>query len=166
MEPQADHPSLSVAEEQSLVTLLAEQAVERAVPEELPLFAETAEEYFRDPVGTLGAGRREEAVGFGLELALLTPYLLAVATPVVRKLASIVGEAVVDELKPSVAALVHRLLGTEAGKDQAAAAAAELTREQLRDLRGVAYERSIELGLEAPRAALLADSIVGGLAAR
>jgi hypothetical protein len=102
--------ALSDSEEHELVTALAELALEQAAPEELALFPETADEYFRDPEATLRADRRDEAVGFGLELAMLTPYILAVGTAVVKMLASLVQRSVEDELQPSVAHLVRRLL--------------------------------------------------------
>ena len=58
--------------ERDLVGELARAVVERVAPEELGLFEETEADYFRDPGLVLRAGRRDEAVGFGLDLALLT----------------------------------------------------------------------------------------------
>ena len=155
---------LPIAAEQELVNALAERALERAAPEELAIFPETAEEYFRDPDGVLHPRQRDEAVGFGLELAMLTPYVLAIATPVVRLLANLVEESVGQELKPSVAQLVRRLLGTAEPAAGAAEAAVRLNTDQMRRVRGTAYDRGIALGLDEQLAALLADSVVGGLA--
>jgi len=163
MESNSPRDALSSAEEQELVTALAELALEQAAPEELAVFPETADEYFRDPEATLHPRQREEAVGFGLELALLTPYLMVVVTHVVRMLASLIEQSVEEELKPSVAQLVHKLFRRA---DQTAAepgGPAPLTPNQLRRLRDTAYERGIGLGLDEPRASLLADSVVGRL---
>jgi len=155
--------ALLPAEERDLATELARMALEQAAPEEIALFPETAADYFRDPQAAVSPSRRDEAVGFGLELALLTPYLLAVATAVVRWLSSLVQESVADELRPRIGRLVHRLFR---GAPDDAAAAAEITPlspDQLHRLRDVAYERGIELGLDASKASLLADSVVGRL---
>jgi hypothetical protein len=153
--------SLGAADEHQLVAALAELALEQAAPEELVLFPETASEYFRDPDALLQPRRRDHAVGFGLELAMLTPYALAVVTPVVRLLAGLVEQTVAEELKPSVAQVVRRLF--RGGGADAAPAGTSLTREQIRELRDTAYERGVGVGLDAARAGLLADSIVGGL---
>ncbi len=146
-----------------LACALAELALEQAAPEELALFPETVDEYFRDPEAALHPRQREEAVGFGLELALLTPYLLAIATYVVKMLAALVEQSVKDELKPSVAQLVHRLFrkGGETASGQSGPA--PLTPTQLRDVRDSAYQRGIDLGLNEARATLLAESVVGHL---
>ena len=154
-------------QENELVSELAKLALEQTAPEELVLFDETAAEYFRDPSGTLRPGQHEEAVGFGLELGMLTPFILAIATPVVHMLVSLVEHSVEDELKPTVAQLVHRLF-RGAGSSAAAPGAGppiELTVDELRRVRATAYERGIGLGLDKSRAGLLADSVAGGLLA-
>jgi len=58
---------------------LAGAVVRRVAPEELGLFGETEADYFGHPGLVLRAGRRDDAVGFGLDMALLTPYVLVVA---------------------------------------------------------------------------------------
>ena len=166
MSSDLDRTTIPVAEEEELISLLAERALEQAAPEELALFPETADEYFRDPDAALNPRQRDEAVGFGLELAMLTPYVLAVAKPVVRLLASLLEESLAEELKPSVAQLVRRLLRTGAPAAEPGAAAADaavLDVAQMRRLRATAYDRGIALGLDEARATLLADSVVGGL---
>jgi hypothetical protein len=159
----AERVSLLPAEERDLATELARLALEQAAPEEIALFPETTADYFRDPQAAVRQSGRDEAVGFGLELALLTPYLLAVATAVVRWLSSLVQESVEDELRPRIGHLVHRLFRGAPDDDAEAAAVAPLSPDQLHRLRDVAYARGIELGLDGSRASLLADSVVGRL---
>jgi hypothetical protein len=157
--------ALSNSEEQDLVRELAQQVVEIAAPEELLVFDETAEEYFADPEGVLKARGKDEAVGFGLELALLTPYILAVVTPVIQLLADMVGEALKSDGQPSVSGFIRRLLhrptaeSTSAGQPPAA-----LTRDQLGLVHNIALERGRGLGLPEAQAAVLADAIAGGVA--
>ncbi len=79
--------------ERDLVDELARSVLQQIAPEELVLFAETEADYFRDPELVLSGRRRDEAVGFGLEMALMTPYVLAAGTVVVRFLASAVSDA-------------------------------------------------------------------------
>jgi hypothetical protein len=150
--------------ENELVAELARLALEEAAPEELVLFPETAEEYFQDPQAVLDPERRDEALGFGLDIAMLTPYVLAVATPVIRFLVSTVAEAVGEEAKPLVVRIVRRLFRRS---DPASKAAGEaqtpLSSDQARQVRELAYQRAKGLGLDEDRAALLADAVVGGL---
>jgi hypothetical protein len=150
--------------ENELVTELARLALEQAAPEELVLFSETAEEYFKDPQAVLDPKRRDEALGFGLDVAMLTPYVLAVAAPVVRFLASTVADAVSQEAKPLVARLVRRLLRQpDPAPEPASEAPPPLTTEQARQVRELAYQQAKRLGLDEGQAVLLADSMVGRL---
>lgn len=161
----SDHiGTLTGQDEQDLVCVLAQHALAIRAPEELALFDETAEEYFADPQGVLEAKSRDEAVGFGVEFALLTPYILAVATSVIHLLASMVGDAVKKEGQPSVNGLVRRLLGRR-GEDSPPGPEQPdpLTHEQLTLVRNVALERGRVIGLPQDQAALLADAIVGGI---
>jgi hypothetical protein len=146
-------------DEQALVRMLAESALERAAPEELAVFDDTAEEYFAAPDAVLNPKRRDEAVGFGLELALLTPTVLAAASAVVHFLLDVVTDAVRDEAKASVAEHIRRLL-RHAGD----AAPAGLSPEQLRRVRDLAYQRVKATGADEAQASLVADAIAGGLA--
>lgn len=160
----ASHPDAGApADEQALVTALAEVVLEETAPEELAVLPETAQEYFRDPDAALATPAGEEAVGFGLELTLLTPVVLAVLRPVVRFLVSTVGDAVQDELRSSVTALVRRLFRRPAETAADPAGGPGLTREQGQKIHDIALEQARALGVEAPQAELLADAVVGGL---
>ena len=159
--------------EQELVGELAHTVVRCVAPEELGLFAETEADYFRDPGLVLRARSRDEAVGFGLDLALLTPYVLAVGAAVVHFLAVVVSDAVRDEvrdeLKPVIAGRVRRLLRRD---DPAATDRREpgehdrmpgVTAEQAREVHRVAQQQAMRSGLDDQKAALLADAFVGAL---
>jgi hypothetical protein len=159
--------------ERDLVGELARAVVRCVAPEELGLFAETEADYFRDPGLVLRARSRDEAVGFGLDLALLTPYVLVVGTAVVHFLAMVVSDAIRDEardeLKPVIAGRVRRLLR----RDDPAAAGHRgpeehdrvpgVTVEQAREVRQVALRQAMQSGLDDEKAALLADAFVGAL---
>lgn len=60
----ASRPALPADDERSVVTEIARQAVERAAPEELPIFADTAADYFRDPRRALRNSGSTEAKSF------------------------------------------------------------------------------------------------------
>jgi hypothetical protein len=115
----------------------------------------------------LHPARRDEALGFGLDLALLTPYVLAVAAPVLSFLVQTVASAAKEEATPHVRELVRRLFIRSSGKDarpeRRAREPLALTGEQAREVREVALARATDLGLPAEQARLLADSVVGGL---
>jgi len=151
------------------ITALARAAVERAAPEELPLFRATSEAYLRDPAALEQRGGKDELLGFGLEAAavLVTPVALSVARDVlvffgeqIRRVARKEGEAAVDRL-------VDRDAGRDEDEEIAAPAPdgpAELTDEQLDQVRALALEKAKLLKLPDAKAALLADSLVGSLA--
>ncbi len=155
--------AMSSDEARALASELAELSLEDAAPEELVLFPEISEEYFRDPDGVIGAQSRDEAVGFGLDIAMLTPFLLAVATPVVQFLASVVEETAKEEVKAPVADAVRRLLRRDRSAPAEPGAQPALSREQARQVRQTAYDQARGLGVDEARAGLLADSLVGRL---
>ena len=147
-----------------LVDEFARMLVAEAAPEELAIFDETAAEYHEDPEGVLSAKGRDESVGFGLDLALLTPYLLAVAASVLGFLLDTVVDAAKTESKPLVADFVRRLF--RRGKDEqdpGAPAPVVLSTAEADRVRDVALARARDLKLPENKARLLADAIVGGL---
>ena len=158
--------------ERELVGELSRIVVRHVAPEELALFGETEADYFRDP-GLVLKGTQDEAVGFGLDMALLTPYVLVVGGAIVHFLATAVcgavSDEVRDELRPVVAERVRRLLrrddpgasGRRESEEQAGVRG--VTVEQARQVRRVALEQATRSGLDPDRAALLADAFVGAL---
>ena len=159
--------AMSGDEARALASELAALSLEDAAPEELVLFPEVAEEYFRDPDGVLNAQGRDEAVGFGLDVAMLTPYALAVVVPVIKFLASVVEETAKEEVRTSLSERIRRLFRRDAEETPepgaAAAPAFALSREQARAVRQTAFDQARGLGVDDARAGLLADSLVGRL---
>ena len=156
-------PVLSQADEQDLVRAFAASVVGTLSPDELELFDETAEEYFEDPEGALDPDHRDEAVGFGLEIVMITPAVLAVATPVVQFLAELVAEAARETAKPVLIRALRRILRIRSDAEGAADAPVALTPAQVQTVHGVALQRARSLGLAEDRARLLADSVAGGV---
>ncbi len=179
-------PDQARREEQELISELAQSVLAQAAPDELPVFEETAQDYFDDPAATLRPHGRDEPVGFGIDIALLTPYVLAVATPVIQLIVSLVSDAVHTDSRSALAPLVRRLFrlpepasggggtaeataGAKAGATAGGVAASAdeaplaLTTEQARQIHDVALERGRSLGLVDEQASLLADAVVGGL---
>lgn len=153
----ADSRSVSV---QHLVTEVAAVVLRRVAPEELGVLDDTAREFFDDPQSVLRGRRRDEALGFGLDLALLAPYVLAVGGPVVSYLAAVVGDAAkgaaADALKPVIAARVRGLLSHDGG-------APGLSSEQIRHVHDLVRDRAHAIGLADEQVELLADAFVGSL---
>lgn len=144
-----------------LLLALTAVALDRAAPEELILLDETAAEYFADPGALLNPRHRDEPVGFGVDVGLLTPYVLAVATPVVSFLLDTVRAAAQDAAKPWAIRTARRLiLGADRPNGDRPLA---LTAEQIRRARTIAYDQARRLGLADEKSALLADSVAGGL---
>jgi len=114
--------SLDASERDELTRELARRALHRAAPDELAIFDDLVVEYFADPQAALHAVDRDETLGFGLDLTLLTPYLLAVAGYVLPLLNDMMTEVakesvtfatgkwtLSDEAKATLTALAQRL---------------------------------------------------------
>ena len=157
--------SVAAATPDDLVAELARATVERAAPEELPLFAPMSEAYLADPTALEPGKGRDEMLGFGVEAAamLVTPVALQVARDVLGFLHEQLRERAREQGEGAIDRIIARLVGK---KDETAAAepAAELTDAQLEQVRALAFEKARSLKLSDSRAELLADSLVGSLA--
>lgn len=163
----SDIDTASITWGRDLVREFAQAVLEQAAPEELLLFEETFDDYSRDPAAVLDPKKRDEAVGFGLDLALLTPYVLAVAAPVLTFLAQTVAGVVKEESERLLTDAVRRLfrgagLEVPAVKTHEDAALA-VTPAQAEEVRKIVLARAEDLRLPESQARLLADSVVGGL---
>lgn len=158
-EPQTD---LQADESRELSTQLARLVIERAAPDELLMFDEVAEEYYADPESTLVLDKKDEAVGFGLELALLAPFALAVSEFVIRFVSDLLRDAAKDAAKPAVSEAFKRLLRMPADK-ASPPGGLELSKEQRVRILAAAKEQSARLGLDEDKAVLLGNAIIGVL---
>ena len=152
----------------ALVAALARASVERAAPEELPLFRATSDAYFDDPDALEQRRSRDEMLGFGVETAvmLVTPVALAVAKDVIEFIGTHLRARAEKEGAGAIDRVLDRLLrrGHEPADPAAPAAPAELTDEQLEQVRTLALEKAKQLKLSDAKAELLAESLVGSLA--
>lgn len=166
---------VAAARADDLVVALARAGVERAAPEELPLFAATSEAYRANPDALQDGKPKEAVLGFGVDAAmvLVTPVALQVARSVVEFVAARVKERAKEEGEGALERLLDRILGKKQEEEPAPGTAAEpaspppvpeLTDEQLEQVRAVALEKARSLKLSDEKAALLADSLVGTLA--
>jgi hypothetical protein len=147
-----------VNEDQALIAELTELALSRAAPDELALFDETAQEYFDDPQAALSASSKDTAVGFGLELVMITPVALAVGGYVLQAIASLLSERAIAAGGRSASSMLRKLLRKGPPDPHLT-----LTAEQTQYVRQVALERAHALGMPPQQAHLLADSFVGAL---
>ena len=154
----------------ALVAALARASVERAAPEELPLFRATSEAYFNDPDALTKQRSRDEMLGFGVDTAvmLVTPVALAVAKDVIQFIGAQLRARAEKEGAGAIDRVLNRLIRREetaaASLEGAPAAVPELTDEQLDQVRTLAIEKAKQLKLSDTKAELLAESLVGSLA--
>jgi hypothetical protein len=150
--------------QQQVVVELAGLVLSDVAPEELPELPEVADEFFAAPQRTIGS-RRDEALGFGVELALVAPYVLALATPVVTYLGGIVADGIKDAAIPIVADRTRRLLRRRRPSPPAALppGVPALAPGQAREIRDQTRRYAQSLGLPPAQAEMLADALVGRL---
>ncbi|MFC6082499.1 hypothetical protein [Sphaerisporangium aureirubrum] len=150
--------------DQDLVRQVARDVVAVTAPEELPLVRPMADEFFR---GGRGPARgKEDLLGFGVDTAvvLLTPVVLPVIAFVLDALGERLAEAAVDRGAEQARRVLRAVLRRGTAAELAAAGdPAPLTGAQLDTVRATAYEKACQLGLEAPKADLLADAVRGAL---
>ena len=144
---------------------LARRALERAAPDELLTFDLVVEDYRSDPVGALTRSSGDPAVGFGLDLAALAPFALAVASAVVPFIVDLLKESAAEAAKTGVGEAVRRLFHrADAAGGGEADEPPPLTPEQNAQVFDAATQQGLALGLDRERATLLGHAIVGALA--
>jgi hypothetical protein len=137
----------------------------RAAPQELPLYRRLSQAYLQAP-GTIHAntGGKDEMLGFGLGEAVtyLTPVVLPVLSSVIKFLAEEIKSSIHDQ--HLIGDALRRIFG-KVGTATPEGATIALTREQLISVRKLVLEKAQALHLKDQQASLLADSIIGSLAA-
>jgi hypothetical protein len=154
---------VSAAESDALVVALARATVEKAAPEELPLFQATSEAYFEDPQALEQGGGKDAMLGFGVDAAmvLMTPIVLQVAKDVIGFLGEQLRERAREQGEGAIDRIIARIVKRDGDEGEAVE---ELTDEQLQQVRDLAIKKGRALKLSDERATLLADSLVGSLA--
>jgi hypothetical protein len=162
--------------ETALIAELARDAIQQVAPQELWRFRAASQTYFDDPDQALiPETDKDEMLGFGAgqQVALMTPIALAMATQMVKFVVEEVASSVKAESPSVIQRYVRMIFGkvapqvddaqTKEESSTTVAAPVSLTSEQLARVRQVALDTAHRLNLADDRAALLADSLVGGL---
>ena len=154
------------SDDDALVAALARASVERAAPEELPLFRATSEAYFDDPSALERPRSRDDMLGFGVDAAvmLVTPVALAVARDVIQFIGTHLRARAEKEGEGAIDRVLDRQLRRDDDPAATPASPAELTDDQLEQVRTLALEKAKQLKLSDAKAELLAESLVGSLA--
>lgn len=139
-------------------TELARSAIAAVSPGELEMFTEVADEYWDDPDAAVRAADGDVRLGFGIDLAVLAPYAIAIAFSVVQFIARSVLDAAAGEAKVFIAARFRKLFQRDPNGTVPA-----LTVEQRDQVRAVAIAQATRLGLADDTSTVLADAIVGGI---
>jgi hypothetical protein len=153
-----------VSEQRALAIDLTAAALAQVAPDEIPVLEETAAEFYADPGSILRRDKVDSPLGAGIEIVMLTPYLLAAAGAVLPVLAGFVGEIVkgvaVDVTKENLSTWIRRMIKGGPDGDPGVLA---LTAEQAVRVRATVVEQCFQAGLPSGQAALIADATVGAL---
>lgn len=151
--------------DQELITAIARDAIAEVSPSELPVFPAVQRAYFqRGGAGAVSSeGETDLGFGLGAEATALVPAALAVATSVFSFAATQIGEAAKKEGSAVVSEHVRSLFKRfHTGKPDAPAG---LSAAQLAQVRAIAHDKARALKVPEEKATLLADAIIGSLAA-
>ena len=141
---------------EEIVGSIGIELVSRLAPEELPLYPSLLRQ-FQGTDGARGKASDDQILGFGAAeaMALMTPMILGFARSFWAALMAQAAETA-----------IHGVLGRfQRGHKRAQADAAPLTTEQLRLVRAIAEQEARRLDVPDGQAGLLADAVVGILAA-
>jgi hypothetical protein len=154
--------------ERDLIAEMSRDVVAEVAPDELSLFRMNSSAYFKNPKKALESQEaKDDALGFGIEAAvpLLTPIVIAVVSEVITHLEQSLSTHLASGAEGAVSGGLRSVF-KRGGKGTAAPAQlspAQLSPAQLAEVRDIAFKKARQLKLPETQAAMLADSVVGGL---
>jgi hypothetical protein len=148
------------AETDEIVRSLGLELVSRLAPEELPLYPALASQFEGKTGGRGKALSDDQLLGFGggEAVALLTPVILAFSRDCWQALLA-------ETAQTAVHAVVQHLQALRPGHQHGRPDPPQLTAEQVQRVRIVAEQQARRLKISKAQAGLLADAMVGVLAA-
>ena len=149
-----------------LVVAIAHDAVSTVAPDELAWFGAVAEAYQRNPKRASPRAAKDDPLGFGLDAAvpLVAWVAIAVATGALESMGQDLERSVIARMRAALRRLMRRLRGRR--PENSTNRLRPLSPDQLATIREQAVRKARQLDLDENRAELLADAIVGSLAAR
>jgi hypothetical protein len=156
-----------------LIAELSRRVVIEVAPEERRAFKPISEAYFKNPEKTLkGEVGKDELIGFGIgEIALLlTPIILEIVKEVLKDVLKDSIKSSITKTAPTLLEKLKAFLRQIFGDDppqstlpQSVQLLLPLNQEQLIQARQRAYEKALQLGVDADKASLIADSVTASL---
>lgn len=147
---------------------LARRVVRKIAPEELPSFDIVAAPYLESPEQAERRLRQahDDPLGFGLAdvVALATPVVALVSGSVITAVSDSVGKAVRDGAVGALRKAWRKL--RRKPLEPLELPSTPLTTAQLAEVRQIALERALSLGMKRQKAEALADAVVAALVLR
>lgn len=147
---------------------LARRVVRKIAPEELSSFDIVAAPYLESPKQAERRLRQahDDPLGFGLGdvVAMATPVIALVSGSVITAVSDSVGKAVSDGTTNAVRKAWRKLRGKPVA--QLELPSTPLTTPQLAEVRQIALERALSLGMDQQKADALADAVIAALVLR
>ncbi|MET8760616.1 hypothetical protein [Lentzea sp. NPDC004782] len=147
---------------------LARRVVRKIAPEELPSFDIVAAPYLESPERAERRLRQahDDPLGFGLGdiVAMATPVIALVSGSVVTAVSDSVGKAVRDGTTNAVRKAWRKVRGKP--QKPLELPPTPLTASQLAEVRQIALQRALSLGMERQKAEALADAVIAALVLR
>lgn len=147
---------------------LARRVVRKIAPEELPSFDVVAAPYLETPEPAARRLRQahDDPLGFGLGdiVAMATPVIALVSGSVITAVSDSLGKAVRDGTAGALSKAWRKI--RRKPQEPLELPSTPLTREQLAEVRQIALDRALSLGMKHQKAEALADAVVAALVLR
>jgi len=147
---------------------LARRVVREIAPEELPAFDLVAAPYLQNPRQAERRLRQahDDPLGFGLGdiVTMATPVIALVSGSVITAVSDSVGKAVRDGAAGALRKTWRKIRRKPA--EPLELPSTPLTKAQLAEVRQIALERALSLGMKQQKADALADAVVAALVLR
>ncbi|MBI4739785.1 hypothetical protein HY772_09720 [Candidatus Woesearchaeota archaeon] len=150
-------------EQRAAIEEISKDLVTQLAPEELDLFGELAQDYFDDPKPLSKSKHSDDPLGFGIfeAMTIMTPVAMAMASTVL----TFVTTEVIKSAKDESAAVIKKKIKALFNKaDKQEADSPSLTKEQMEQVKKLAYKQATDFGMDAATAEKMSNALIGSLA--
>ena len=147
---------------EELVTWLSKEVVSEIAPDELDLYQDIEEEFFKNPNAFIekDSKKKEKMLGF-VGTGIGEQFLTMTVLPIVLGVIGYVGTAGIEALKKEASKALARKIEKKFAEKESTDN--HISKDKIGEIREYAFNKAKSLGMDVERAGILADSLIGKL---
>ena len=147
---------------EELVTWLSKEVVREIAPDELDLYQDIEEEFFKNPDAFIekDTKKKEKMLGF-IGSGIGEQFLTVTVLPIVLGVIGYVGTSGIEALKKEASKGLIRKIEKKFGEKESTDS--HFSKDKIGEIREYAFNKAKSMGMDVEKAGILADSLIGKL---